>query len=213
MSLFETQEQIDIRGVAVLRGVLDRPMQETVLEDLRGVAGTAPFFHPETRRGQKMSVRMTSAGSVGWVSDRKGYRYEPRHPSGGGWPDIPSRLLELWSAVLPEAASPDTCLVNFYGEGARMGLHQDRDEADLSQPVLSLSLGDEALFRIGNIERGGRTESVWLRSGDVAILGGAARLIHHGIDRIKFGSSDLLPHGGRINVTMRVAGSGPRAAA
>lgn len=213
MSLFETRERIDIRGVDVWRGALDRPAQEAVLNDLRAVAGAAPFFYPETRRGQKFSVRMTSAGKVGWVSDQKGYRYQPQHPAGGGWPEIPARLLDLWGTILPDAAKPDTCLVNYYGEGARMGLHQDRDEADLSQPVLSLSLGDEALFRIGNIERGGRTESVWLRSGDVAILGGAARLVHHGIDRIKFGSSDLLPQGGRINVTMRVAGSGSGAAA
>lgn len=212
MSLFETCERIDIRGVEVWRGALDRPAQETVLEDLRTVARVAPFFHPETRRG-KMSVRMTSAGAVGWVSDRGGYRYAPHHPAGGGWPAIPPRLAQLWKTVLPDAAAPDTCLVNYYGEGARMGMHQDRDEADLSQPVLSLSLGDEALFRIGNVDRGGRTESVWLRSGDVAILGGAARLVHHGIDRIRFGSSDLLPQGGRINVTMRVARSRQGAAA
>ncbi|SFH07505.1 DNA-N1-methyladenine dioxygenase [Palleronia marisminoris] len=211
MSLFETSERIDIRGVEVLRGALDRLAQEALVEDLRAVARVAPFFHPETRRGQ-MSVRMTSAGAVGWVSDRKGYRYAPRHPAGGDWPAIPPRLTELWAGVLPDAAAPDTCLVNYYGEGARMGLHQDKDEADLSLPVLSLSLGDEALFRIGNVERGGCTESVWLRSGDVAILSGAARLVHHGIDRIRFGSSDLLPQGGRINVTMRVARSGQGAA-
>lgn len=213
MSLFETRERIAIRGVDLWRGALGRSAQEAVLDDLRAVAGAAPFFYPETRRGQKFSVRMTSAGKLGWVSDRKGYRYQTQHPAGGGWPEIPPRLLDLWGTILPEAATPDTCLVNYYGEGARMGLHQDRDEADLSQPVLSLSLGDEALFRIGNIERGGPTESVWLRSGDVAILGGVARLVHHGIDRIKFGSSELLPQGGRINVTMRVAGSGSGAAA
>ncbi|WP_375260756.1 alpha-ketoglutarate-dependent dioxygenase AlkB [Palleronia sp.] len=213
MSLFETSGRIDIRGVELLRDALDRSAQEALVDDLRRVAGVAPFYHPETRRGQKFSVRMTSAGAVGWISDRKGYRYQPHHPSGGGWPSIPPQLRELWCAILPEAATPDTCLVNYYGEGARMGMHQDKDEADLSQPVLSVSLGDEALFRVGNIERGGRTESVWLRSGDVAVIGGAARLVHHGIDRIRFGSSDLLPQGGRINVTMRVAGSGPGAAA
>ena len=99
---------------------------------------------------------------------------------------------------------PDCCLINFDGEGTRMGLHQDRDEQDFSQPVLSISLGDEALFRMGNVERGGATRSVWLRSGDVVVMGGEARLRHHGIDRIRFGSSPLLPNGGRINLTLRV---------
>ncbi len=198
-------EPFDIRGVRIVPGALDASAQVDLLGDLRAVAARAPLFHPETARGRRMSVRMTSAGRVGWVSDRRGYRYEPRHPSGADWPPIPDRLLSLWRAHAGTAAPPDTCLVNFYGEGARMGMHQDRDEADLDQPVLSLSLGDAALFRIGNLERGGRTESVWLHSGDVAVLGGKARLLHHGIDRVRHGSSRLLPDGGRINVTMRVA--------
>ena len=91
-----------------------------------------------------------------------------------------------------------------YGEGAKMGLHQDRDEADFDMPVVSISLGDEALFRVGGVERGGPTRSIWLRSGDVAVMGGAARLVHHGIDRVRWGSSTLLPRGGRINLTLRV---------
>lgn len=198
-------EPFRIRGVRIVPGALDEAEQRRVVEDLRAVAARAPLFHPETARGRKMSVRMTSAGRVGWVSDRRGYRYEPRHPSGADWPPIPDRLMALWWARSGAAVPPDTCLVNFYGEGARMGLHQDRDEADMAQPVLSLSLGDEALFRIGNSERGGRTESVWLRSGDVAVLEGAARQLYHGIDRVRHGSSRLLPGGGRINVTMRVA--------
>ena len=100
--------------------------------------------------------------------------------------------------------APDCCLVNLYRDTARMGLHQDRDEADFAWPVLSISLGDDGLFRIGNVERGGRTESVWLHSGDVLVMGGEARLIHHGIDRIRPGSSTLLDGGGRINLTLRV---------
>lgn len=198
-------ETLDVRGVRVLSECLDTEAQRAVLEDLRAVVGAAPLFHPETRRGRKMSVRMTSAGAVGWLSDRRGYRYEPRHPGGSVWPEIPARLMALWDAVAETDRAPDTCLVNFYGEGARMGLHQDRDEADFGQPVVSLSLGDDALFRVGNVAAGPPTESLWLRSGDVAVMGGAARLVHHGIDRIRFGSSTLLPHGGRINVTLRVA--------
>ena len=153
-----------------------------------------------------MSVRMTSAGRLGWLSDRAGYRYEPMHPKGVPWPPIPDEALAVWGAVSGDPTPPDCCLINFYEAGARMGLHQDRDEADFSHPVVSISLGDEALFRIGNETRGGRTESVWLRSGDVLVMGGAARLLYHGVDRVKDGSSALLPKGGRINLTMRVAG-------
>lgn len=195
-----------LRGVRIVPGWLDGAAQRRVVEALRGVVAAAPLFHPETARGHKMSVRMTSAGRFGWVSDRRGYRYERCHPSGCDWPPIPVGLIEMWRELCPDAVGPDTCLVNYYGEGARMGLHQDRDEADHSHPVLSLSLGDDALFRVGNVERGGRTESVWLASGDVAILEGPARLAHHGIDRTRFGSSSLLDGGGRLNVTLRVAG-------
>jgi alkylated DNA repair protein (DNA oxidative demethylase) len=138
------------------------------------------------------------------VSDRRGYRYEPRHPSGVPWPPIPDEVLAVWHEVTGVDRAPDCCLVNWYGEGARMGLHQDRDEADFAWPVVSISLGDEALFRVGGTERGGRTASVWLRSGDVAVLEGESRLAFHGIDRIRHGSSTLLPQGGRINLTLRV---------
>jgi len=194
----------EINGVTVWPGRIGPDEQKSLLAELRALAAAAPFFVPETARGRKMSVRMTAAGRFGWVSDRRGYRYEPRHPSGGAWPPIPERLLRLWQGVAPDARLPECCLINFYGEGARMGLHQDRDEADFTQPVVSLSLGDEGLFRVGGVQRGGPTRSVWLGSGDVVVLGGAARLAHHGVDRIRFGSSTLLPGGGRINVTLRV---------
>lgn len=197
-------ETLSLKGVRVYSGALDRATQETLVEALRGVLRSAPLFQPVTQRGQQMSVRMTSAGNCGWVSDRRGYRYEARHPSGTHWPPIPSLLLEVWQAVAPEARAPDTALINFYGSGAKMGMHQDRDEADMSQPVVSVSLGDEALFRVGGTQRGGKTESCWLRSGDVVVIGGDARLAFHGVDRVKHGSSTLLPQGGRINVTMRV---------
>lgn len=194
----------ELRGVRVLPGYLDTPAQAALVEALRAVAAAAPFVRPETPRGRPMSVRMTAAGRYGWITDRKGYRYEPRHPSGVAWPPIPGQVLALWHDVTALDRAPDCCLVNWYGEGARMGLHQDRDEADFTMPVVSVSLGDEALFRVGGTERGGRTGSVWLRSGDVAVLEGESRLAYHGIDRIRFGSSTLLPQGGRINLTLRV---------
>jgi alkylated DNA repair protein (DNA oxidative demethylase) len=147
---------------------------------------------------------MTNAGSHGWFADRAGYRYLDRHPeTGRPWPAIPAALQALWAEVAGYPAGPQCCLVNFYTAEARMGLHRDADEAALAAPVVSLSLGDSAVFRIGRPERGGPTSSLKLHSGDVMILGGTARLAYHGIDRILGGSSRLLPGGGRLNVTLR----------
>ncbi|TCK99919.1 alkylated DNA repair protein (DNA oxidative demethylase) [Shimia isoporae] len=195
---------LKIRGFEVHKGLLDSQAQAELVSDLRDVARAAPMRSPVTRWGKPMSVKMTSAGRLGWISDRRGYRYEPRHPDGMEWPPIPSRILALWTSVTGLERAPDCCLINYYGEGARMGLHQDNDEGDFDWPVLSVSLGDEGLFRMGNVERGGSTESVWLQSGDVVVMGGAARLAYHGVDKIRFGSSRLLPDGGRINITLRV---------
>ncbi|MEL6883245.1 MAG: alpha-ketoglutarate-dependent dioxygenase AlkB [Pseudomonadota bacterium] len=193
-----------VRGFDIYKGYLDTDAQCALVEDIRVVAQAAPMFSPETPYGKPMSVRMTSAGSVGWYADRSGYRYSPTHPGGAQWPPIPAAILDLWADVTGLDRAPDCCLINYYGEGARMGMHQDKDEADFSWPVLSVSLGDAGLFRIGNTTRGGKTESLWLESGDVVVMGGAARLTYHGVDRIRFGSSALLPKGGRINLTCRV---------
>lgn len=195
---------LDLCGAAYFPGFLDPAAQAGLVEDLRRVVADAPLFSPTTRFGGKMSVRMTSAGRYGWYSDRRGYRYEALHPSGRPWPAIPERVLSVWTDLVGPARLPDCCLVNLYEGSARMGLHQDRDEVDFSCPVVSVSLGDDARFRIGGPARGGPTESVWLRSGDVLVMGGAARLARHGIDRTIFGSSTLLPAGGRINLTLRV---------
>ena len=199
------QTRLNLNGFELLKGYLDTASQEDLVGAIRGIAAQAPLFHPTTARGRRMSVRMTSAGSVGWVSDSAGYRYDRLHPDGGFWPPIPGQVLDIWRAVTGLDRNPDCCLVNYYSEGARLGLHQDRDEADFCWPVLSVSLGDDALFRMGGTSRNGPTSSVWLASGDVVVMGGAARLAYHGIDRIRFGSSQLLPKGGRINLTLRVA--------
>ncbi len=173
-------------------------------DDIRAVAAAAPMESPITPGGRKMSVRMTSAGSCGWTSDQAGYRYARQQVNGTPWPAIPASVLGIWQAYSGVARAPECCLVNFYGKAAKMGLHQDKDEGGYDWPVVSISLGDDALFRMGGLERGDPTASVWLSSGDVVVMGGAARLAYHGIDRIKFGSSRLLPSGGRVNITLRV---------
>ena len=198
-------KSVNVNGVAVWKGLIQRAEQTAMLDQLRGLAKSAPFRRYQTPSGQ-MSVRMSGAGAQSWFADTGGYRYEPRQPDGRDWPEIPASVLAVWLQVAGVAQQPDACLVNFYGEDAKMGMHQDKDEASLDWPVVSISLGDEALFRVGQTTRRGPTQSIWLQSGDVAVLSGDARLAYHGVDRIKFGSSTLLPEGGRINVTLRVAG-------
>jgi alkylated DNA repair protein (DNA oxidative demethylase) len=197
---------LTIRGFAVFKNEIDPAEQSQIVDCVRDVVSAAPLFSPQTPFGKPMSVRMTSAGRVGWCADKSGYRYAERHPNGALWPPIPDPILEIWRRVSGIERDPDCCLINFYGQGAHMGMHQDKDEADFRWPVLSISLGDDALFRVGNITRGGGTESIWLGSGDVVVMGGNARLAYHGIDRTRFASSSLLPKGGRINLTLRIAG-------
>ena len=198
------ESTVVVGGISVFKGFLSLSDQFRIVEDLRQVAAQAPIFSPKTKMGKPMSVRLTAAGEYGWFSDHRGYRYVRQHPSGVDWPAIPTSIMEIWRVMAALAPDPECCLVNYYGEGARMGLHQDRDEANFEWPVVSISLGDDALFRVGGAARGGKTESIWLQSGDVAVIGGAARLNYHGIDRVKFGSSRLLKDGGRLNVTLRV---------
>ena len=194
-----------LRGARIYPGYLGAGAQATLVHDVREVAAAAPFIQPVMRSGRKMSVRMTSAGEVGWITDRKGYRYEPQHPSGVPWPPIPDSVLAIWRTVSGADRDPDSCLVNYYDGAAKMGMHQDADESTFDWPVVSISLGDDALFRIGGTTRGGPTDSHWLRSGDVLVLAGPSRLAFHGIDRVRAGTSTLLPKGGRINLTLRVA--------
>lgn len=201
-----TQEtSLSLRGARLWPGYVDSAAQAALLQDTRTVLQKAPLMRPVTPRGQQMSVRMSAAGRFGWVTDRQGYRYERTHPGTGlPWPDIPSSIRAIWDDLADCPRAPECCLINFYDADARMGMHQDRDEVDFDAPVLSISLGDDALFRIGNHTRGGKTDSVWLRSGDVLVMGGDARLRFHGVDRIKPGTCALMPKGGRVNLTLRV---------
>lgn len=196
--------KLTVKGFDIHKGLLDIERQREVLAAVRGVVADAPFFRPDTPYGKPMSVRMTAAGVYGWYSDKKGYRYVPDHPSGRPWPAIPDEVLAIWRDVTELEREPECCLINYYGAEAKMGLHQDRDEASMEWPVVSVSLGDEGMFRMGNVAKGGKTESHWLQSGDVVVMGGDARLAYHGVDRIRAGSSTLLPKGGRLNLTLRV---------
>jgi DNA oxidative demethylase len=198
-------------GVDYFPGFLDSGEQEVLREEIRAILAQAPLYRARMpRTGKPFSVRMSNCGPLGWVSDEAGYRYQPTHPeTGRPWPPMPARLVEAWRRVAPDAPPPEACLINFYDSGARMGLHQDRDEQDLSAPVLSLSLGASALFRLGGSKRSDPTRSLWLRSGDAIILGGPARLAFHGVDRIAVGESGLLSPGGRINLTLRRVTPGP----
>ena len=194
-------------GFRIWPGRLDLAAQKDLCREVSARLELAPAYRPVTPGGRPMSVRMGNFGPLGWVTDDRGYRYQSHHPlTGQAWPDIPPALLDLWAELVDPQVPPDACLVNLYDEGAKMGLHQDRDEADLTIPVLSVSLGDTARFRIGGPSRTDPTRSLRLASGDVCGLFGTARLAFHGIDRIATGSSRLLPGGGRINLTLRRAG-------
>lgn len=202
--VLEATTKVD--GFRLWPSLLDGTDQAELLDDVLKRLQTAPLYRPVTPGGRPFSVQMSNFGPLGWVSDAKGYRYQPNHPvTGLPWPDIPPVLIALWHRLTGHTDAPDACLVNHYQDAARMGLHQDSDEQDLTAPVLSLSLGDTAVFRIGEAT-GGRTQSLKLVSGDVCALTGPARLARHGIDRLLVGSSRLVPQGGRINLTLRKAG-------
>jgi alkylated DNA repair protein (DNA oxidative demethylase) len=191
-------------GVALWRERFSKPEQKTLLDDVLIRIAQAPFYRPVMPgSGKAFSVEESNFGPLGWVSDKSGYRYQASHPvTAEAWPDIPGALIELWREIA-DAPDAECCLVNLYRGDARMGLHQDKDERALFAPVVSVSLGDDALFRIGGETRRGPTRSVPLSSGDVVMFGGPARLAYHGIDRIRPGSSSLVPGGGRINLTLR----------
>ncbi|MGD0191070.1 MAG: alpha-ketoglutarate-dependent dioxygenase AlkB [Rhizomicrobium sp.] len=206
MSITHTHHHLDILpGVTLWPEWFGRDAQAALIADVFRLADDAPFYRPAMPgSGKPFSVEETNFGALGWLSDQEGYRYTPVHPaSGKPWPPIPETLLALWTESTDNFASPECCLVNLYRERARMGLHQDRDEAARDAPVVSVSLGDDALFRIGGTSRRGPTKSVRLRSGDVIAFGGPARLAYHGIDRIFPDTSRLVPGGGRINLTLR----------
>ncbi len=203
-------------GLRLFPGHLDRNGQVDLLAAVRAICAAAPPYTPRMpKSGRPFTVRMSNCGPLGWVSDQSGYRYQPTHPeTGRPWPPIPAALLTIWDELARYPDPPEACLINFYGAAAKMGLHQDRDEEDFAAPVVSISLGDCCLFRVGGRKRGEPTRTFRLSSGDGLVLAGGARLAFHGVDRIYSGTSSLLPEGGRINLTLRrvtrSAGEKPR---
>ena len=194
-----------LAGLRLHPGHLDRNGQADLLAAVCAVSAAAPPFTPRMpKSGRPFTVRMSNCGPLGWVSDRSGYRYQPTHPeTGQPWPPIPATLLALWDELARHPDPPEACLINFYAPTAKMGLHQDRDEEDFAAPVVSISLGDSCLFRVGGLKRSEPTRAFRLSSGDVLVLSGGARLAFHGVDRVYPGTSSLLPEGGRINLTLR----------
>ena len=196
----------DLDGFRLWPGLLDRPAQERLREAVFARFRAGPLYIPRMpKSGQPMRVRMTNFGPLGWVTDKEqGYRYQAEHPdTRRPWPDMPEQVLELWQRLADYPALPEACLVNLYEGDARMGLHVDSDEEAWDAPVLSISLGDTAIFRIGGVLRSDPTRSVRLASGDACLLAGPSRRAYHGVDRILPGTSRLLPKGGRINLTVR----------
>ncbi len=196
-------------GLALYPRLLADEQRAELLDAIMAAVQAAPFFTPRMPgTGRPFSVRMTNMGTLGWVSDReRGYRYEQIHPeTGRPWPPIPQILLDLWAALTGYPAPPEAALVNHYAPGARMGLHVDADEEAMDAPILSISLGDSALFRIGGPRRRAPTRSFRLQDGDVLVMGGEARRCYHGIDRIHPGTGPALPAAigpGRLNITLR----------
>lgn len=200
--------QAGTAGLRLYPGYLDREAQAALLAAVNDVLTAAPLFVPRMpKSGRPFTVRMSNCGTLGWVSDESGYRYQPLHPeTGRPWPAIPAALKRIWDQLARYPHPPEACLINFYGPGAKMGLHQDRDEQDFGAPVVSVSLGDSCLFRVGGPKRSDPTRSFRLSSGDVLVLGDGARLAFHGVDRLYPGTSTLLAGGGRINLTLRRVG-------
>jgi DNA oxidative demethylase len=194
-----------ITGLRVYPGYLDGDRQSALLAAIEQVLMAAPLTTPRMpKSGRPFTVRMSNCGPLGWTSDESGYHYRPIHlETGRPWPPIPTPVAAIWNAVARYPHAPECCLINFYAPTAKMGLHQDRDEQEFDAPVVSISLGDSCLFRVGGRRRRDPTRSFRLNSGDVIVLGGGARLAFHGVDRIYAGTSTLLREGGRINLTMR----------
>jgi DNA oxidative demethylase len=193
-------------GAVLLRGFA-RPVSSDLIADINAIVTQAPFRHMVTPGGHSMSVAMTNCGDAGWVTDRSGYRYDANDPEGGKpWPAMPLSFRQLAAQAAAEAGfakfSPDACLINRYQPGARMSLHQDKDEHDFGAPIVSVSLGLPAIFLFGGLQRSDKPRRYRLEHGDIAVWGGPARLAFHGVAPLADGEHAMMgPQ--RINLTFR----------
>jgi alkylated DNA repair protein (DNA oxidative demethylase) len=209
LSFFENVVELP-DGFSVLSIALGFDAQEQAYAAIGSVVASAPFSQPRTKGGGQFSAELTNCGAAGWWSDERGYRYETVDPrSGLPWPDMPSAFTEMLNSALTgtEAAGfePDACLINHYAPGAKMGLHQDKDEADFSHPIVTVCLGASADFWIGGFKRADKPMIVPVHSGDVLIMGGASRMRYHGVRKVYAGTSPLAGLDGRISLTFRKA--------
>jgi DNA oxidative demethylase len=205
--LHPTQE-VMAEGAVLLRGFAKR-LEGDLIADLRAIVGQAPFRHMVTPGGHQMSVAMTNCGGLGWVTDRTGYRYDANDPeTGKPWPAMPPSFRELAKQAADQAGfggfSPDACLINRYQPGARMSLHQDKDEHDFGAPIVSVSLGLPATFLFGGLKRSDKPRRFRLQHGDIAVWGGPARLKFHGVAPLADGEHSVMGRQ-RINLTFRKA--------
>jgi alkylated DNA repair protein (DNA oxidative demethylase) len=212
-TLFAELEEKLPEGARLFRNRLSLAEQRAILDDVAAIMEEAPPFRPQMPTGPYMINSLTNCGPLGWLSDKRGYRYEPAHPvTGKPWPPIPSAVLAVAKHAAADtgyAFEPDACLVNIYAADGRLSLHRDYDEADYAWPIVSLSFGNDADFQLGGAKRTGPSQTFTLHSGDVFVLAGESRLRYHGVKRIRSGTSPLehkvLPQGGRINLTLRRA--------
>lgn len=198
-----------MQGFQHYQAYLTQEQQTALLFDVLKVIKAAPLYYPTMpKSGRPFSVQETNCGTLGWISDKAGYRYQAHHPeTGKPWPKMPNAFIKIWRALSSHPTLPQAGLINHYSDTAKMGLHQDKDEEDFSAPVVSISLGNTAKFRLGGLTRRGKTTTLDLQSGDVVVMAGESRLAYHGIDRIYQGTCSLLQStpllAGRINITLR----------
>lgn len=211
--LFAELEEKLPEGAKLFRNRLGAAEQIAILDDIAAIMEEAPPFRPQMPTGPYMINSLTNCGPLGWLSDKRGYRYEPAHPvTGRPWPPIPPAVLDLAKQVASDTGydfEPDACLVNIYARDGKLSLHRDHDEANYAWPIVSLSFGNDADFQLAGLKRAGPSQSFTLHSGDVFVLAGESRLRYHGVKRIRPGTSPIahkaLPEGGRINLTLRRA--------
>jgi alkylated DNA repair protein (DNA oxidative demethylase) len=214
MTLFADAVDKLPEGVALFRNRLPPDAQRRMLDAVAAVVAQAPPFRPQMPTGPYMINTLTNCGERGWVSDKRGYRYQTTHPeTHEPWPPVPPLVMDCAQSAVDEAGfaafAPDACLVNIYAADGRLSLHRDYDEADFKWPIVSISLGNDADFVLGGRVRAGKTQGIRLCSGDVLVLGGPSRLRYHGVRKIIPGTAPfehpVLPPGGRINLTLRRA--------